>query len=125
MAEDAGADEGRASGGERRFCEGEGRKKLLCGRVPPPLHRNLHMGVGGAWNNRSEFGGRPRGSHPAMPEVAAVGKMQGFFEIRLLWKLMLFSNIFFVMLLSLELVPTIFRVCVLLFRCHGRQRMHS
>jgi len=125
VAEDAGADEGRASGGERRFCEGEGRKKLLCGRVPPHLHRNLHMGVGGAWNNRSEFGGRPRGSYLATPDVCVLWEMQGFFEIRLLWKLMLWSNIFFVMFLSLELVPTMFRVCVLLFWCHGPQRMYS
>jgi len=125
VAEDAGADEGGASGGERRFCEGEGRKKLLSGCVAPHLHRNLHVGAGGAWNNRSEFGGRPRGSYPATPEVVAVGEMRRFFGIRLLWKLMLWSSIFFVMFLSLELVRTIFRVCVLLFWCHGRQHTHS
>ena len=83
MAEDAGADEGRASGGERRFCEGEGRKNLLCGRVAPHLHRNLQVGVGGAWNNRSEFGGRPRGSYPATPDVCVLWEMQGFLPLAL------------------------------------------
>jgi len=80
VAEDAGADEGGASGGERRFCEGEGRKKLLSGCVAPHLHRNLHVGAGGAWNNRSEFGGRPRGSYLATPDVCVLWEMQGFFR---------------------------------------------